>query len=260
MGLTMIRETEEESLFKKVKSKRVFEDIADQIRELIYAGVLKPGDKLPPERELAVQFGAGRMVVREALRVLEQAGFIYIKQGIEGGTFVKTADTKVVTESFSNLIKLGNVSIAQLMEARIAFEELVLKFAMEKIDEHDLELLERNISDTEDLLMQRIRLRRENLNFHLLIARAAKNPLFEMIIQSVLDIVLGYLTKFHPDEQYLRNNLESHRTIYSALKTKDFERARHCLREHLDIVSVKLSELSQTTIQESSEDVVMKIV
>ncbi len=240
----MRSEKEEKFLFRKVKSKRVFEEIADQIRELIYAGVLKPGDKLPPERELAAQFGAGRMVVREALRVLEQAGFILVKQGIEGGTFVKSADTKVVTESFSNLIKLGNISIDQLMEARIAIEGVVLEFAMDKMDEHDLALLERNVLDTEDLLMQRVRLRRENLNFHQLLARATKNPIFEMIIQSVLDIVLSYLTKFQPDAEYLRSNLDFHRTICHALKTKDIELARRTLRAHLDTVNKKLRELS----------------
>ncbi len=64
------------SLFVPFKTKRAFEEIADQIRELIYTGVFKPGHKLPPERELASQFNAGRMVVREALRTLEQADIV----------------------------------------------------------------------------------------------------------------------------------------------------------------------------------------
>lgn len=249
--MDMMEDNEDKAIFKKVPARRVFQDIADQVRELIYAGVLKPEDRLPPERELAKQFGAGRTAVREALRVLEQAGFIYIKQGMEGGAFVRNADMKVVTESFSNLIKLGNISIAQLMEARIALEGLVLEFAMGNMDEYDLELLEKNILDTEDVLKNRIHLRRENLNFHVLIARTTKNPIFEMIIQAVLDIMFGYLSKFHPDQQYLENNLNAHRAIYAALKTKDLERARLSLREHLNIVGTKLEELSRATMHEA---------
>ena len=62
------------ALFKSIKNKRIFETISEQIKELIYSGVLKPGDKLPSERKLSEQFGTGRMVVREALRILEHAG------------------------------------------------------------------------------------------------------------------------------------------------------------------------------------------
>ena len=72
----------DKSLFVPFKPKRAFEDISDQIRELIYSGVFKPGDKFPPERELAIQFKTGRMAVREALRMLEQSGFIYISSRI----------------------------------------------------------------------------------------------------------------------------------------------------------------------------------
>jgi DNA-binding FadR family transcriptional regulator len=75
-----------------------------------------------------------------------------------------------------------------------------------------------------------------------------------MIIQSVLDIVHGYLIKFRPDEQYLKSNLESHRTICAALRAKDLEGARACLREHLGVVNQKLQEFSQKTIPEADGD------
>src|SRR5512136_2169173 len=84
---------EEGPLFQPLPVKRTFMEIANQIRSSIYAKTLKPGDKLPSERELAVQFNVGRISVREALRMLEQAGLIFIKQGSSGGAYVKEADT-----------------------------------------------------------------------------------------------------------------------------------------------------------------------
>ena len=70
-----------------IAGKRTFKEIERQIREMIYWGALKPGDKLPSEKELASQFRAGRLSVREALRTLEQAGLIVVKQGSTGGSY-----------------------------------------------------------------------------------------------------------------------------------------------------------------------------
>ena len=79
-------------IFDPIPTRRIFEEIADQIRQRIYDGDLKPGDRLPGERDLASQFGVGRMVVREALRTLEEGGLVQIKKGSDGGAFVKEAD------------------------------------------------------------------------------------------------------------------------------------------------------------------------
>jgi len=82
------------SLFKALPSKRAFDEIADQIKDLIYSKTLKPGDKLPPERDLATQFGTGRMAVREALRILEIQGMVDIRHG--KGAFVKSPSTDIL--------------------------------------------------------------------------------------------------------------------------------------------------------------------
>src|SRR4030042_3412470 len=92
--------------FMPLKSKKIFEQISDQVRRLIFSGVLKPGDKLASEKELANQFQIGRSTVREALRTLEQAGLIYVKQGSDGGTFIKAIASTVISRSFSDMIKL----------------------------------------------------------------------------------------------------------------------------------------------------------
>ena len=72
-------------MFKKIKNRRVFEVIASQVRDAILDGTLKPGEKLPPEVQLAESFGVGRPAVREALRTLEIAGLVTVRHGKEGG-------------------------------------------------------------------------------------------------------------------------------------------------------------------------------
>src|SRR4030043_1090812 len=103
-------------LFIPLESKRTFEEIADQIRELIYSGTLKPGDRLPSERELAAKFKTGRMVLREALRTLEQSGLIYIKHGSIGGAFIKEIDSSVIKGSISDMLRVGNITLQDLTE------------------------------------------------------------------------------------------------------------------------------------------------
>jgi len=94
-------------IFDPIPTRRIFEEIVGQIRQRIYDGELKPGDRLPGERDLAIQFGVGLTVVREALRTLEEGGLVQIKKGSDGGAFVKKADSSVATRSLTTLIHLG---------------------------------------------------------------------------------------------------------------------------------------------------------
>ena len=92
------------SLIKPLPSKRVFEEIADQVKELIFSKALKPGDRLPAERGIAAHFASGRRAVREALRILEQTSLITIRQGNEGGIFVKNVDPHITLVSLYDVI------------------------------------------------------------------------------------------------------------------------------------------------------------
>jgi len=231
------------SLFIPFKTKRAFEEISDQIRALIYSGIFKPGDKLPPERELASQFKSGRMVVREALRTLEHSGLIYIKQGSLGGTFIKSADTKVITRSISDMITIGNVSLQELTEARLGIEMVILESAITRINNDDLGLLAKNIDFSEEQILKGKRPLDDHLNFHLLLAKSSKNTLFEMIIESIMTVTKSFLLTVKPDAKYLNRVLNYHKEIYKALKEKKLNIAKEKMGEHLLDANKKLSEL-----------------
>jgi DNA-binding FadR family transcriptional regulator len=235
----------ESSVFRPLKTERAYKQVSEQIKEMIFSGVLKPGNKLPSERELASQFKTGRMTVREGLRVLEQSGLIYIKQGSNGGAYIKTADAKVVSRSISDMMRLGNVKLGELTEARLGIEKMILDFAIKGIDENVLFLLQANLKDSEKLLQRGVIARENNIKFHLLLAKASRNPIFEMIEESVMSLVSYFLKQLKTDTEYSARVLNYHKEIYEAIREKDVTVAKQKMEEHLIDVNSKFSDLAQ---------------
>jgi len=207
---------------------------------------LKPGDKLPPENQLASQFKTGRMVVREALRTLEQSGLVHIKQGSLGGAFVKDPGTTVITRSISDLIKIGNVTLGELTEARLGIEKVILEFAIMRMNNEDLNLLKKNIEDSDQKFSGGERATEDHIHFHILIAKSTKNLLFEMIIESIMDVTESFLLSLKPDIKYINNVLTYHKAIYNALKEKNLHMAEQIMEKHLLDVNRKLKNLAKT--------------
>jgi GntR family transcriptional repressor for pyruvate dehydrogenase complex len=220
-------------LFKPLEPKRAFVAISEQIKDLICSGRLKPGDRLPGERELATLFKTGRMVVRESLRMLEQSGFIYIKNGYKGGVFVKDMGADVMTGSIADLAKLGRISLEQLTETRIEIESAIIGLAAKRMNRDDFEQLWKNIEYSEQLIAEGKMLRDGNIMFHLILARGAKNYLLEVIIESVMNVVDSLANRLKPGIRYSEKILNAHKAIYEALRKKDVESARKLMRDHL---------------------------
>jgi GntR family transcriptional repressor for pyruvate dehydrogenase complex len=132
--------------FHPVKSGKVSELIVRQIKRAILNGRMKPGEKLPPERELVQTFQASRISVREALKSLETAGLLMIKPG--SGIFVAEANFKPLSDSLSSILRIQKASINDLTEARIIMEPSIAKLASERISREDLTKLEKNIHET----------------------------------------------------------------------------------------------------------------
>ena len=104
----------------------MFEEICEQVRREMAAGSLRPGDKLPPERELALKLGVSRAAVREALRSLEIAGVVGLHKGAHGGAFILKGDPDIVTRSIRDMFHLGRVSLDNLTEARTLVMQMAI--------------------------------------------------------------------------------------------------------------------------------------
>src|ERR1700690_2035542 len=135
--------------FRPIRTRRAFEEICERIREQLALGVLKPGDKLPPERDLAQQLGVSRNVLREALRSLEMAGVLRLQKGVKGGAFIQEGDTSRMNDVMRDMLSLGTISLSELSEARIQVIDLVVRLACERARQADFQVLEANIERTE---------------------------------------------------------------------------------------------------------------
>ncbi|MEW6663677.1 MAG: FCD domain-containing protein [Thermodesulfobacteriota bacterium] len=226
---------------KPLSGKRAFEEISDQIRDLIYAKKLKPGDKLPAERELAEKFKAGRTAVREGLRVLEGSGLISIRQGSEGGSFVRDADTSVVSRSIIDIIRRSNLTVDQLIEVKIGVERLVIGPALARMTTTELDLLKENIKSAEAMLDAASREGalpdldswvEVNSEFHLILARSTGNPLFEAIVNSFTEVMRSFMKDPPLVPDYYWGHLKHHRAILKAIMDKNLWLAERHLDAH----------------------------
>jgi DNA-binding FadR family transcriptional regulator len=233
------------NIFKRISSKRTFENIADQIKDLIYSKTLKPGDRLPSERELSLLFGTGRMAVREALRILEVSGFVYVRPGADGGTFVRELDSTGMTKSISDLIKVGNITVEELTEARISIESSVIESVIVRITEKELAAVEENIIKSEHFYGQRNESNKawDNeplLNFHVLLAEISQNSLYKYFLQSLTDLSISTFQKLKPTYQQNPDHIKQHKAIFKAIKAKDMKKAKKAIQDHLYWVAEQL--------------------
>lgn len=224
------------SPFKPLSTKRVFEQISDQIRELIYSGVFRPGEKLPSERELAIQFHVGRTALREALRVLENEGLLSIKQGSNGGAFISKPKIHTGTKSAMDLFHLGELNLQNLTEARIPLEMAVLDFVVDRITEEDFDHLDKMNVSSDEYLKRGDTPVSDITNFHVYLAKATKNPVFEMLVGSIVNLVFKILGKIENRKEQnvtLDRHLFQHKQVLECLRAGDLENAKMALKNHI---------------------------
>lgn len=176
--------------YTPVQTRRAFEEVAIQIRAQLMSGALRPGDRLPSERELSEQFGLSRNTVREALRALEMSGILEFRKGATGGAFVREGQSDAVVSGFTDLFRLGVITPQDLIEARMIVGVEVTRLACKRGTDADFDGLEANLVESEAAVAgEDVRRRVEvNLHFHVLLARAAKNPLLTILIDALVEV------------------------------------------------------------------------
>lgn len=219
--------------FAPIKTRRVFEEVIDQFREQVRSGTLRPGDKLPAERELAKQFQVSRNAIREALRTLEVAGFIELQKGAKGGAFVREIDSRLIADSMLDLLHLGRITLEHLTEARLWIESIVARIACQRATEADFAALEANVELGVDLL-EAGRLREKvavNIEFHNILARATQNPVLILNMQMLMDLTTHFARSAEPDtDDY---HIEWRRRLLRLLRQRDEHAAVEAMEELL---------------------------
>jgi GntR family transcriptional repressor for pyruvate dehydrogenase complex len=225
--------------FQPVHVRRAFEEICGRIREQLALGVLKPGDKLPRERDLAEQLGVSRNVLREALRSLEMAGLLRLQKGVKGGAFIQQGDMGRMNDVVRDMLSLGAISVRELSEGRIHILDLVVRLACACAQPADFQALEANIERSdlatrEGRLLDRVECSRE---FYKLLAAATGNKVMAMIMDSVTEIHMRFVyAKVASSGVSMPQLVERRRQFLAALRARDVAAATGLMRVHLESV------------------------
>lgn len=210
------------------------EEIIAQIVDLIKRDVLRPGDRLPPERELCKRFGVGRSSLREALRSLSAMGVIDGRVG--EGTFVSD-NQQFVQKALQWGMLLNRKMVGDLIETRLMLESETAFWAAQRATEEDLRRIEHALSEMASALDDGALFLAADVRFHLAVAGATQNAL----LASLLEATRGYLQEWierslaeegrAPDRARL--SLAQHQRIAHALRLGDAQAARRAMVEHV---------------------------
>lgn len=179
---------EPQQSFAPAKATRSFDVVVEQLRQRIVSGALKPGDRLPSERDMAAQFEVSRNMVREALRMLESYGMVELRSGALGGAFIASGRTEFLARGLSDIISVGGFSLSDLLEARQGLSGIIVGLAAEHATSADLVDLESNVERAQEAASDGAwnDVAMLNIEFHLLLARATSNPVLEMLQHSIM--------------------------------------------------------------------------
>lgn len=232
----------DDSLERPVRPLTVAAEVTQRLRGLIRAGELRPGDRIPSERELAHRLGAGRPAVREALRDLKTRGLLVSGRGRQG-TVVAAVPTHELVAGIGEAAGEGAEHLADLMELRCAVEIQAAGLAARRSDRNERRGLARILGPVDQPLTSK-----EDRAFHRMIAQASGNPLFSQVIATLTDlfhermpVLLGDLYARPGTTQTLHGQ---HRGIVRAIERGDEEAAREAMRQHLSFVGQALAQLA----------------
>jgi len=232
-------------MFKPIKHTKVSDEIMNQMKNLISEGRLKPGDQLPPERELIKLFGVSRPPLREALKSLIAMGFLEVNQAKR--TFVKSMISERMEDPLSLLIKTDTQKIFDLIEVRKALESWSAFVAAKRATEDDIKQLESIIKEMREASEKGRSWEKQDADFHLAIAQATHNTVQTHIMSTIYDLLRESVARIFTDRAKVKKLLNQHYRIFIAIKNHSPEKARDRALEHLDYVDSEVKTFNGAT-------------
>ena len=223
-------------MFKTAKTKRISTNIVDQIREAILSGELKPGDRLPSEKELSKKFEVSKASLREAFRALEALGFLKIRQGMSGGAFVREVDLTTARNNMFNYIFFQNPSIQEFTQLTSFIEPATAEIAARNITPEDLDDLEENLEMTRKAQHKSAFYYELDTYFHHRIAEITGNRLVCFVIDSLKNAIVNIKLELELDNDFSVRVFKAHERIMDALRSRDPDSARKAMLQHIQEV------------------------
>lgn len=224
-------------MFKPVKNMKVYEQVVDQIKEMVRVGQIKKGDKLPTERVMAEELQVSRTSIREAMRALEVVGLIESRQG--AGNYIREEFDDVLLEPLSIVFMLQNGTNKDIFELREVLELSTIFLSVMRISDEELkklsELVERFKTSRDEEENVKI-----DSEFHSIIVKGANNVLITNLLEGVSELVDKFISEGRrailSDEGNRGKLLDFHEKIYLAIKNRDAYSAYTHMQEHFQLI------------------------
>ena len=219
------------AIFRPVRQLRVFEEIVVQLKQSILTGRFKPGDKLPTERELVEQFQVSRVAIREALRTLENSGFIETRQGANGGAYVTDLSFEFLANAFVDLFLADKISIPELHRVRLIIEPEIARLAAVAITPEYTDRLRKALEAEEipiSSLSEDIQIKTA---VHYILAEMCGNRFLEAIVRSAMKLTHTLIQMVNPDPSAM-HPAGMHRPVIEAVLRGDPEASSIAMHKH----------------------------
>ena len=227
----------------QIGKRTVKEQISDKLAYMIHSGLLRIGDELPSERELASTLGVSRETVRAAVSVLQARQMVEVSQGSR--TRVLGTGPFSLHESVSTLRNLQNRSFEEVAEARAAVEVQVIWLAAQRITANELARLESLVREQESMLMDPVRFQISDREFHVTLYRSCGNSLLVDVVSDFYDYALEFRRRALQRPGAIAHSVDEHRGIVAALQKRQPDAAVAAAQKHLE-------QVRKTTLDEMS--------
>lgn len=207
------------------------DDIANKIRQMIFEGMVKPGDLLPPRKELASQFGVGISTIHEAIKALDAVGLVESRPG--KGTWVRANALKSVINPSLITNRFGPIEIETIYEARLMLELALAELAAKKATDEDIEAMWKAFDAAQNVIDDNEEFARLDWDFHLAIAKAGHNILIESFYQLSRELLLDLVIDVIKLPKVKEEASEYHRVQAEAIAQHNVEAARQAAYEHM---------------------------
>jgi GntR family transcriptional repressor for pyruvate dehydrogenase complex len=222
-------------LYTPVKSARLYEQIAEQIKQRILSGDLQDGDQLPTERELAEQFGVSRTAVREAIKALTQSGLVEVRPG--RGTFANYDTVRAVKRSLDLMIRIESAGRwADLVEIREILEPEIASLAAMRAKEEHITTMREAVAAMDAALDDAEAFITADDEFHLALARGTQNALIPTLIDSIVDLLHEQRKRIFAVRGGPQRGQYHHKRILEAISRRDPQAAHQVMCAHLEQV------------------------
>ena len=238
--------------FGTVEKDTLWEQIAARLLSMLKEKQLRPGDKLPPERELAAMMQVSRPSLREALRALSMMNVLEIRQG--AGTFVSSLEPELLVEHLDFVLSLDDSTFIKLFEARKIIEVGIVGLAAERITAAEITDLEAGLGRSQETVGEPSAFLQADVDLHRKITQAAQNPILSRIIDSIGKLSFASRQRTVEIAGVREQTIRDHQAIVAALKAHDPEAARQAMLQHLSNVEQRLTQPAGAPTENRTEE------